>query len=58
MWYKKLSIWKAIADVFLYLSVLGMVSGWIKPPFYNLAIGALLFGLIVTIIYLVKATQK
>ena len=52
--FKKLSVWKAISDVFLYLSFFGFLTGIIGTEFYSIASIPIFGGAIVSIIFLVK----
>ena len=56
--FKKISIWKAISDFFLFLSVWGLLSGQIGEQFYPLASWIILFGAIITLIYIIKSLTK
>ena len=55
---KKLSTWKAIADLFLYLAVWGILSGKIGIDFYSMASWVILAGAVINIIFLIKQLSK
>jgi len=56
--FRKLSVWKGIADLFLFLSVFGILTGTLSEEFYPLASWVIFAGAIVTLIFLVKQFSK